>query len=199
MFQCFFYIFFILTSCENSKAPTFQTIEYASFDINSYRTKKKDSVYINMFYTISKQGLIEINNQDDYHNRHTYYSFQLTQTEISKLDSIFNQRHKLKSYLANTKMKDNSFYAGSYDYFRVTYSNGTVDSICIIQPFMSEDFESTYKLLDSTIYDREDKIEIKEFDVPDYFKLSLKKSYFKSSYLPEIKTIPAFRPEDQGK
>lgn len=189
----------MLTSCVNSQTPTFHTIEYASFHFNSYRTEKKDSVYIDMYYTISKNGLIEINNNDDYHKRHTYYSFQLTQTEISKLDSVFNQRHKLTTYLANTKMEDNSFYAGSYDFFRVTYSNGSIDSICIIQPFMSKDFEITYKFLDSTVYEREDKIKVKEFDVPNYFKLSLKKSYLKSTYLPAIKTVPAFRLRDQRK
>ena len=162
IFQCCLYIIFVFTSCANSQTTSFQKIEYASFDVNSYRTDKKVSVYINMYYTISNKGLIEINNKDDYHKKHTYYSFQLTQAEISKLDSVFKQSKKLKTYLANTKMDDNSFYAGSYDFFRVTYSNGAVDSICIIAPFMTKQFNDVYDFLDNLIYVREERKAIKK-------------------------------------
>jgi hypothetical protein len=148
-----------------------------------------------MYYTISNKGLIEINNKDDYHKKHTYYSFQLTQAEISKLDSVFKQSKKLKTYLANTKMDDNSFYAGSYDFFRVTYSNGAVDSICIIAPFMTKQFNDVYDFLDNLIYVREERKAIKQFDIPNLFRNSLKSCYLKSNYLPEIKNPPSFKPQ----
>ena len=85
-------------------------------------------------------------------------------------------------------------YAGSYDFFRVTYSDGSVDSVCIIPPFMTTGFQGVYNFLDSVIYIREDKKEIKKFDIPTAFKNSLKSSYLKSGYLPGIKTLPSFKP-----
>ncbi|HVX25156.1 MAG TPA: hypothetical protein VHB70_02345 [Parafilimonas sp.] len=135
-----------------------------------------------------------VNEQDDYQNIHNYYSFQLTQQELKTLHSIFGKNQKLKSYLANTRLDENSVYAGSYDFYRVTYADGSVDSICIIQPFMTTKFQDVYNFLDSIIYVRDDKTQIKKFEIPMAFKNSLKSSYLKSNYLPEIKTLPSFKP-----
>ncbi len=194
------YVFLLFTSCSNSHITTsFKKIEYASFDVNSHRTEKKDSAYINMYFTLSDNGLIEINNKDDYHKTHTYYSFQLTDNEMKKLNFVFNQSKKMKSFLADTTMKENTFYAGSYQYYRVLYPNGTVDSICMIQSFINKDFEVASDCLDSILYLREDRKEIKHFDIPTHFRNSLRYCYQNSKYLPEIKNPPSFRLEDQDK
>lgn len=187
-------IFFEFVSCVNSQTNAFQKIEYASFDVNSYRTKTRDTAYINLYFLISNNGHMIINNQDDYHNTHTYYSFQLTQQELKNLHSIFDKNQKLKSYLATTKPDENSMYAGSYDFYRVTYSDESIDSMCIIPPFMTTKFQSVYNFLDSTIYIREDRKQVNKFDIPTGFKNSLKSGYLKSNYLPEIKTLPSFKP-----
>ncbi len=193
IFLCCLCIIFEFVSCVNSQTNPFQKIEYASFDVNSYRTKTKDTAYVGVYYLISNKGLMVINNQDDYHNTHTYYSFQLTQEELKKLHSIFAQTHKMKSYLGSTNLDENSLYAGAYDFFRVTYADGNVDSLCIIPPFMTTDFQKAYNFLDSVIYIREGRKEIEKFDIPIIFKRSLKSCYFNSSYLPEIKTLPSFK------
>ena len=62
----------ILSDCSNSRTDAFKKIEYASFDINSYRTEKTDSPYVAMYFILSDNGLIEISNKDDYHKTHTY-------------------------------------------------------------------------------------------------------------------------------
>jgi len=155
---CFIFVVFVFIDCAKSQTISFQKIEYASFDVNSYRTKKKDSAYIGIYYTISKDGLIEANDKDDYHKTHTYYSLQLTKSEIEKLNYIFNKGKKLKNYITNTKLAENEFFAGSYDFFRVTYSDGTVDSLCTIASFMTKEFNSAYDFLNNALYERKNKI-----------------------------------------
>ena len=188
------YIIFVTASCSDSLKPSFQKIEYASFDFNSHRTSKKDSVYISTYCKITSDGLVEINNIDDYHEKHTFYSFQLKEDELKKLDSAFNPARKLKDYLARTQLEEGSFYAGSYDYFRLTHNNGQIDSICIIAPYMKPNFLDIYNYLDNIIYVREDGNEIPEFDIPNQFRSSLENSYIKSGYLPKIKNPPPFKP-----
>jgi len=168
----------------------FERIEYASFDVNSYRTKVKDTAFINLYSVINKDGLLKVNNNDSYHNTHTYYTHRLTSAQLKSLDSIFN-RKSLNIYLAKTKLEDNSFYAGSYDYFLVTYQNGSKDSLCIIAPFMSSDFEKVYDMLDD-IYYSDKNIKIKPFNISHDFIKSLMISYLNSNYLPKIQNPPAF-------
>ena len=173
----------------------FEKIEYASFDVNSYRTKLKDKPFIGLYSVISKDGSIKINNDDDYHNTHTYHTYNLTASELKKLDSVFDAHKHLKSYLQKTKLESNSFYAGSYDFFLVTYQNGTKDSLCIIAPFMSTEFSNIRDMLDDIYYSKKG-IKRKPFSIPENFKKSIILNYFKSKYLPRIQNPPSFRLED---
>jgi hypothetical protein len=169
----------------------FERIEYASFDVNSYRTKLKDTAFVDLYSVINRNGLIKVNNNDSYHNTHTYYTQRLTPSQLKSLDSIFN-RKSLNMYLAKTKLEDNSFYAGSYDFFLVTYKDGSKDSLCIIAPFMSSDFQKVYDMLDDIYYSNKN-IKTKPFNISHDFIKSLMISYFNSSYLPTIQNPPPFR------
>ena len=191
---CFSWGFLNVSECQTS---SFSKIEYGSFDVNSYRTKIKGSAFVNLYCTIYSNGLIVINNKDDYHKTHTYYSFQISKAEIKILNSIFDVRKSLKQYLVKTQLESNSFYAGSYDFYRVMYKNGIIDSICIIPPFMSESFQRAYELLDNIFYVRKKRRIVKAFQIPTDFMISLKSCYLKSKHLPKIQNPPPFRIENQ--
>jgi hypothetical protein len=185
-------IFLFFASCSNSYTSSLQKIEFASFDVDPYRNEKKDSPYIHIYFTLSKDGLIKINNKSNYRKTHTYYQFQLTNSEMKRLNLIFNYSKKLNSYLSDSTMEENTFYAGSYNYYRIQYANGNVDSICIIPPFMNKEFETISNYLDSILYIRSDRKEIEPFVLPTNFRTSLERCYQNSKYLPEIKSVPAF-------
>ncbi len=54
-------MFFELIPGANVQTNAFQKIEYASFDVNSYRTKTRDSAYIGMYFFNSDNGLMVVN------------------------------------------------------------------------------------------------------------------------------------------
>jgi hypothetical protein len=114
------------------------------------------------------------------------------------MKSIFNPNKPLKKYLEKTKLEENSIYAGSYDFYRVSYSNKTTDSICLIVPFVSNSFRDIDDLLSDIFYSRKGRTKISQFNIPNKFFLSLKQSYLGSSYLPEIKNLPPFILEKQN-
>ena len=189
----FFLLILLSSSFIQSKAQSdgFTKIEYASFDVNSYRTNVRDSVIIGLYCSISPDGLIKINNPGDLQDSpKVYYSFQLSPRELKKVNSIFNSNKPLKTYLVRTKLEKNSMYAGSYDFYRVTYPGGAVDSICIIVPFVSEAFREIDDLFSDIFYSRKNRTKIDRFDIPNVFFTSLKNDYVKSKYLPEIKNPP---------
>ena len=189
-----FFLFILLSSFfiqSKSQSVGFTKIEYASFDVNSYRTNVKDSVFIGLYCSISPDGLIKINNpgggQD---SAKVYYSLQLSPTELKKVNSIFNSYKPLKTYLVRTKLEKNSMYAGSYDFYRVTYPDGAVDSISVIVPFVAKSFREIDDLFSDVFYSRKNRTKIDRFDIPNAFFTSLKNDYVKSKYLPEIKNPP---------
>lgn len=178
-----------------SKSPSvsFEKIEYASFDVNSYRTSVKDSVFVGLYCSITSNGLVRINNPGDLQDSpKVYYSFQLSPSELKKVNSIFNSGIQLKTYLVKTQLEKNTMYAGSYDFYRVSYSGGPVDSICVISPFITNSFREIEELLSSIFYSRKGRTKIDPLYVPDDFFTSLKKCYLNSKYLPEIKNPPSF-------
>lgn len=189
--------FLILETSLQSKCqqPDFKKIEYALFDVNSYRTNVKDSVFVGLYCSISPTGVMEIYNPRDLQDSpKVYYSIQLSSTELEKVNSVFNSKKLLKSYLIKTQLDPNSMYAGSYDFFRVIYMNDNADSVCIIPPFASESFTEMKNILTDRFYRKTKREKINAFDIPNDFLYSLKKNYLESKYLPEIKNPPAFIP-----
>jgi len=177
----------------NGQASSFEKIEYASFDVNSYRTKIKDSAFISLYCSISSGGLVKVYspgvNKD---SSEIYYAQQLLPSELKMINEVFNSQKKLKSHLAKTKLGNNTLYAGSYDYYRMFYPNGSTDSICVIAPFMSLIFYKVDELLTDVLYARKDRLRISHFDIPADFPASLKESFYASKYLPEITSVPGF-------
>lgn len=194
-----FLIFIFLGLCIQSKTQSvsFEKIEYASFDINSYRTNVKDSIFVHLYSSITSDGIIKIYNPRDLRqdSPRVYYSFVLTPSELSKINSIFNFNKPLKTYLVKTKLEANEMYAGSYDFYRVSYPNGMVDSICLIVPFVSGSFNKVNGLFIDIFYRRRNRTKIDTFTMPSDFFASLKECYLRSKYLPEIKEVPPFIPQ----
>lgn len=188
-----FIIFIAFTINKNERLVQFSKIEYSSFDVNSHRTIKKDSIYIQAYCTINQKGLVNIYNPGDLQDSpKIYYAIQLSNTQLNKLSSVFYPENSLMKNLARKKLDKNEMYAGSYDYFRVFYQNGTIDSFCVIIPFATLPIKEISDLIDDALYRRKDRIRINEFKFSDDFINSLKSCYIKSDYLPEIKNPPPF-------
>ncbi len=182
-----------------SQPIAFKEIEYASFDVNSYRTSVRDSVFLQLYCSIDSSGLIKVYNPKDLQaSPKIYYSCQLSAAELEKINSIFNAGKLLKSYIVKTKLMKNALYAGSYDFYRVSYLNNSADSICSIVPFVSDSFREIDNILSNHFYSGKGRSKIDRFNVPGVFLASLKNSYSVSKYLPEIETLPAFIPGKQN-
>ena len=187
---------FVQVKCQSIK---FKEIQFASFDVNSYRTNVKDSVFIALYCSINSTGLIKIYNPEDLQDSpKVFYSYQLSPTDLEKISSTFNLTKPLKSYLIKTKLEKNSMYAGSYEFYRISYLNNTVDSICLIPPFVSTAFRKIEEFFSDIFYSGKGRSKINHFAVPNNFLVSLKLSYVGSKYLPEIKNLPPFILEKQN-
>lgn len=179
-------LLFLCSPVEDSTL-VFQQIEYASFDVNSHRTKAKDSVFINLYCSFSDDGAISIFNSPA---SQQHYSMRLSKDELKKINIMLTEKRKLRGHLAVSDLGENNYYAGSYDYYRVTYKNGTRDSICIIKPMASKSLREVGDMLDNLFYNKKERPEIPSFNIPQEFLLSLRKAYSKSNYLPPITNPP---------
>jgi hypothetical protein len=183
----------------NAQNNAFEKIEYASFDITPKKSKHKNDIRIDLYYNIDKNGLVTIRNDDDYHNTLTFSTYQLSTDQINRLNSIFNNTKPLKSYVVRTKFDKDEFFQGTYKFLSVLYKNGHKDSLSFIVPFMSNDFESVYHMLDSIYWaDKKSLKNIHPFPIPPYFKNSVLLNS-KKSKLPNKRSLPPFRLEDQSK
>jgi hypothetical protein len=135
---------------------------------------------------------MKVYNNDTYHDTVMYYSFQLGEEEMEKIKPAFEREMKLKSILGDTSRSEGQIFGGSYDFFRVSYEDGSVDSICIIAPFMTTDFEKTYNYLDNIVFEKNERKPIGKFEVPSTFEHSLRSCFLDTKYLPPIKTLAPF-------
>jgi hypothetical protein len=193
----FICIFLIVYNNIIGQISSFEKIEYASFDAISQKSKHTDPIRIGLYYSIDKTGLLTIRNDDDYHNTLTFNTYQLSSTQSEKINSIFNPAKHLKKYVIKRKLDDDEYFQGTYKYISIAYKNRTKDSLCFIVPFMSNDFQLIYHLLDSVYWaDKKRLKKIQPFLIPQYFKNSVLSNY-KKSKLPKKKPLPPFRLEDQ--
>jgi hypothetical protein len=175
----------------------FGKIEYASFDVIPTKSKHVNHIKIGLYYRIEKSGLVTILNDDDYHNTLTFNSYQLSRAQLRKINSIFNYTKHLKDYVIRKNLDSNEFFQGTYKFLSVIYRNGCKDSLCFIVPFMSNDFQNVYHMLDSIYWaDKKRLKKISPFIIPQYFKNAILSNYRKST-LPNKKSLPSFRREDQ--
>jgi hypothetical protein len=137
----------------NIQKPAFRDIEFASFDVNSYRTTIKDSVFIGLYCSINSTGLVKIYNPNDLRDYpKIYYSYQLADNELKKISSLFTPKKTLQTHLITTELGKNSLFAGSYHYYRASYIDNKVDSICTITPFVSAAFREVEEILSNAFY-----------------------------------------------
>ncbi len=185
-----------LNSC-TSQNTGFEKIEYASFKIIKSESGQKDSMFIELYSIIDMKGLAKILNDDDYHDTLKFYTHQLDKERMAKINVVFNPQKKLNTYFITKKLADNELYGGVYHAFLVTYRNGEKDSLCFIEPFMSREFNAVYKMLDDEVFYGEDTKPCNSFRIPENFRKSVLLNYKKSTYLPNVSTLPSFRIEDQ--
>ena len=175
----------------------FEKIEYASFDVIPTKSKHANHIRIGLYYRIEKNGLVTILNDDDYHNTLTFNGYQLSRTQLRKINSVFNYTKHLKDYVIRKNLDSNEFFQGTYNFLSVIYKNGCKDSLCFIVPFMSNDFQDVYHMLDSIYWaDKKRLKKMQPFIISQYFKNTLLSNYRKSA-LPNKKSLPSFRREDQ--
>lgn len=175
----------------------FKKIEYASFDVIPTKSKQANHIRVGLYYKIEKNGLVSILNDDDYHNTLTFNSYQLSRSQLKKINSIFNYTSHLKDYEIRKNLDSNEFFQGTYKFLSVIYQNGCKDSLCFIVPFMSNDFKYVYHMLDSIYWADKKKLKkIQPFIISQYFKKTILSNYRRSA-LPNKKSLPSFRREDQ--
>jgi hypothetical protein len=190
-------IFLNLGNKVDAQNISFKKIEYASFDVTPPKSKYKDHIRIGLYYSINKTGLVKILNDDDYHNTLTFDTYQLSIAQLKKINSIFNYTKHLKDYVMRKNLDNDEFFQGTYKFLSVIYRNDRKDSLCFIVPFMSNDFQNVYHMLDSIYWaDKKRLKKIQPFPIPQYFKNSVLSNY-KKSKLPKKKSLPSFRLEDQ--
>lgn len=193
------FIFIILpclTSC-NSPKISFEKIEYASFRVLKSEDNSKDSISILLYSIMNNSGLVKIRNNDDYHDTLTFYTYQLNKGRMSEISQIFNSQKKLDDYFVTKKQADSAFYGGVYHFLKVVYENGQEDSVCFIPPFMSAKFNAVFNMLNDEVYFGQNNTSCNPFNIPEIFKTGVLLNYKKSTYLPEVKQLPSFKPEDQ--
>jgi hypothetical protein len=184
-----FSFLFLFVSCM-AQNTTFDKIEYASFNTNSQKSKQKDSLVIEIYSHIDKAGIVTVVNNDTYHDTITFYTYKLTAEQLQNIQSIFNINKKLTNSMITTSLAKNSLYAGNYDFFRVSYKNGEKkDSLCFIEPFMSQEFNFAYKMLNDIYYSKMNSNECKPFVIPKSFRESVLLTYKKSKYLPKVESL----------
>lgn len=177
---------------QDQQSRLFEKIEYASFE-----QPRNNNVRINLYYSIDTTGLVTIRNDDDYHNTLTFNTYELDTTQLKKINSIFNTTNHLNQYIIKRKFNDDEFFQGEYKFFSVRYKNSTKDSLCFIVPFMSNNFQDIYDMLDSVYWADKKKLkDIPPFSIAQTFKNSVLLNYKKAG-LPGKKALPSFRLEDQ--
>lgn len=164
-------------------------IEFSSFDVNSPRTKQKDTVTIFSYVSITPKGLSYILKRDEDTDSLSYFKSQLDSNQLQNLNSIFNDNSSLKDYMTTQKLKKGEHFGGSYSFILVTHQDGKQDSLCFIGSFMSKKFNSAFKLFDNICYDKSKKV-ISKFKINQEFTKAIQLSYDKSSYLPSIENPP---------
>jgi hypothetical protein len=183
----------IFTSCSGEQDKEFEKIQYASFDVNSYRTPQKDTPFIALYSEIEADGQIHIYDDNEYKNQNNYSTVKLSQPQLDSLKAIFNSNDKLAHRLKEYQFQSGEeFFAGSYDFYIVIYKNGIKDTICTIQPFMDDKLEKIHVMLEDLYYsDTRQKIgdPVKPTSV---FIKSLYKTFISNKLLPPIQNPPAF-------
>lgn len=185
-----------IDTVNTSQKFPFEKIEYGSYDINSFRTKQKNRVYIDLYSIIDKSGLVTIRNEDKQDDSLKFYTYQLSAVQLAKLNLVFSKKEHVKDNILTLK-DDSGYYMGSYDFVIVTRQNKLKDSLSFVNYQMSDEFREVYDMLNSVYYFFPGTKPTKRFEIPQYFKNAIYTSYKNSPYLPKIETIPSFRPEDQ--
>ncbi len=189
----YFLVIFIFLAIESrivAQKRSFDKIEFASFDVNSMVTQKKNVPYISLYSSIDKNGIVKFIDIDD-NNKSTFFSYVLSSDQLRKIRSIFDPAKKLRTYMS--AKKTGGMYGGSYNFYYVRYQNGIQDSLCTIFSFMSKGFMEVYDMLFDIYIHKKDK-KIPPFKIPNIFRKQLLSTYKKSkSYLPKIEYPGSFR------
>jgi type VI protein secretion system component Hcp len=185
---------FIINKTSSQKLE-FKKLEFAYFDYDSVSKKTNPYLYAN----IDSLGKIRVNwfNKNSVGIKTNYFTYQLTSSEIKKMNIVFNNKSKLSSFFITKKLEKNESFCGDFEFFLVDYKDSTKDSVCTIEPFMSKKYEHMKVILVNILFFQEEKNKkIKPFPIPTGFKKSLESMYKKSKFLPGKCKPIIFRLED---
>lgn len=187
----------VIAGCSVKQNPNFSSIRYALFDVNSYRTALKDKPSIALCCEIDNNGTMKIARDDEHNGQYQMSIAELSPEQMEYMKSLFQDKNRLVNFVKEyTFEKDTELFAGSYEYYYVTYMSGIKDSICTISPFMSDSFLKLNEML-STLYYGDSTIKTVTIIQPSpVFVKSMFNSFLINKWLPPISTLPAFRMED---
>jgi hypothetical protein len=187
----------ILAGCTSKQQTNFSTIRYASFDVNSYRTPLKDKPSIALYCEIDSNGAMKITRDDEYNGQYKGSTAQLSNDQLNYIQSILQEKNHLATYINEFSFKkDTQLFAGSYDFYYISYANGRKDSICTIVSFMSDSLERFHDILSDCYYSDSNKVSNNIIQPTSAFVNSMFNAFLKNKMLPPISTLPAFRVED---
>lgn len=184
---------FILTGCTEKQNHNYSIIRYALFDVNSYRTSLKDEPSIAVYYEIDSNGIMKIVRDEENNGQYQSSTAKLLPEQVEYIKSFFQDKNRLVNFVKEyTFEKDTEFFAGSYEYYYVTYMCGIKDSICTIGPFMSDKLLELNNML-STIYYSDSTIKTDSIIQPSpIFVKSLFNAFLTNKKLPPISTLSPF-------
>ncbi|MEC5395867.1 hypothetical protein [Bergeyella sp. RCAD1439] len=174
----FFLILISFNSCaQKNKLENFQIVSY---DLNS-----PNSVEINSYSTLDKEGKLKVFVNGS--KGPAYYSYQLKPEDLKQINKLANKN--LEEFVQKKQLAENQGYAGSRNY--ISFFKKTKKQLCYIEPFMNKEFNEISNLLFDKIYSQQDSAKISKFfvDFNNVEKEILKQDKI-DNYLPQ-KSLPS--------
>lgn len=166
-----------------------QKLKLKNFILTDYEIEQNDNIYIKSFSIIDQKGNLKV--YSDSYDGKNYFEYKLSTAEIEEINLLAKQ--SLESWIKQKQLKKNQFFAGSRRMIRFE-NNRKLESLCFIEPFMSEEFMNILKILNDKIYKHDSLAKIESFTV-DFEKI--KKEILKrnkiDSYLPDKAVITQVR------
>ncbi len=166
-----------------------QKLKLKNFILTDYEIEQNDNIYIKSFSIIDQKGSLKV--YSDSYDGKNYFEYKLSPAEIEKINLLAKQ--SLESWVKQKQLKKNEFFAGSRRMIRFE-NDRKLESLCFIEPFMSEEFTNILKILNDKIYEHDSLAKIESFTI-DFEKI--KKEILErnkiDSYLPDKAVITQVR------
>jgi len=160
-----------------------QKLKLQNLKIVDYEIESND-IKIKSYSTLEKNGIFTV--YSDSWDGQNYFRYKLTDEDINTINSLAEKN--LGSFVAKKELNKNQYFAGNPKF--ISYKmNGKNTSLCFIEPFMSDEFKTVLKILNSKIYKHDEtaKIDMQKTDF-DKVKMEIMERSKIDNYLP-VKSI----------